>query len=115
MGPYRWRGSCGSKPSLQITFFAPDTGNSVSFPGTGSAMTDYNDDTAIVALDGFLTFIRQPGEKPLVISVGRLVFTVDVIGTTSDGFPITGSPDEILFESGVQYGSITAACEALAP
>lgn len=104
-----------TSPSLRITFFAPDTGKSVSFPGTGAATTDYQpEQTAIVALDGFLTLIQRLG-KPLLINVGRLVFSADVIGTNSDGLPVTGPPKEILFESGVEFGSIVGACQALAP
>jgi hypothetical protein len=104
-----------TSPTLRITFFSPQTGKSVSFPGTGAATTDFLDDgTAIVSLDGFLTMIRQQG-RPLLISVGRLVFSAEVIGTNGDGLPVTGPPTEILFDSGVESGSIIGACQALAP
>lgn len=104
-----------TSPSLRITFLAPETGRSVSYPGTGTAITNYGlDRTAVVTLDGSLTFVQAPGTGPLLISVGRIVFTADVLGTNEDGLPVTGPPTGILFESGINYGSILGACQALA-
>src|SRR5262249_32900425 len=105
-----------TSPSLRITFLSPDTGTSVSFPGTGAAITEFGPNgAATVALDGFLALIREQGSAPLLLSVGRLVFTAEVIGTSSDGLPVTGPPQTLLFESGAEFGSITGVCRALAP
>ena len=80
-----------------------------------NAITNYGlDRTAVVTLDGSLTFVQAPGTGPLLISVGRIVFTADVLGTNEDGLPVTGPPTGILFESGINYGSILGACQALA-
>jgi hypothetical protein len=104
-----------TSPSLRNTFFAPETNKSVSYPGTGTAVTEYYPDlSAVVTLDGFLTFVHVPGSGPLLISVGRIVFTADVVGTNADGLPVTGSPTAILFESGIDDGSALGACQALA-
>ena len=81
-----------TSPRLRNTFFSPDTGNSVSYPGTGTAITDYYPDySAVVTLDGFLTLVQVPGSGPLLLTVGRLVFTADVVGTNEDGLPVTKS------------------------
>lgn len=105
-----------TSPSLRNTYFSPDTGKAVSYPGTGSAMTDYfPDGTAVVTLDGFLRRVQVPGGAPLLIEVGRVVFSAHVVGTSPDGVPLTGGPFEVLFDAGVMRGSVLAACEALSP
>jgi hypothetical protein len=103
-----------TSPSLRYTYFAPEIGKSVSFPGTGAAITEYYPDrSAVVTLDGFLTLVHVPGGEPLLISVGRIVFTADAVGTNADGLPVTGPPTAFLFERGIDDGSILGACRAL--
>ena len=104
-----------TSPSLRYTFFAPETGESVSYPGTGTLITDYYPDgTAVATSHGHLTLVHMPGTGPLLISVGRLVFTAEVIDVI-DGIPVIGPPIDVLFEAGVDHGSILQACQALAP
>jgi len=105
-----------TSPSLRYTFFAPETGKSVSYPGTGSLITDYHPDgTAIASVNGHLTLVHVPGGGPLLLDVGRFVFTAEIVGTNSDGLPVIGPPIDILFESGIHLGSVLGACQALAP
>src|SRR5262245_44064534 len=105
-----------TSPSLRYTFFSPDTGKSVSYPGTGTLITDYRaDGTAVATVAGHLTLVHVAGRPPLLINVGLFVFRAEVIGTTPEGLPIIGPPIEVLFEAGVDLGSVLGACEALAP
>jgi hypothetical protein len=105
-----------TSPSLRYTFLAPASGKFISYPGTGTLLTDYYPDgTAVATVDGHLTFGHVPGAEPLLINVGRLMFTADVVGTSADGLPVIGPPIDILFEAGVDHGSVLGACEALAP
>jgi len=112
-GPLR---EIDTSPSLRYTFLAPDSGKFISYPGTGTLLTDYYPDgTAVATVDGHLTFVHAPGAKPLLINVGRLMFTADVVGSNADGLPVIGPPIDVLFEAGVDHGSVLGACEALAP
>ena len=105
-----------SSPALVNTYFATATGKSISYPGTGTLITDYySDGTALASVDGLLTVVHVPGDSPLFINVGRLVFTADVVGVNPDGVPLIGVPKEILFEGGVDHGNVLGACAALAP
>ena len=105
-----------TSPTLRHTFFAPESGKSISYPGTGVLLTDYYPNgTAVATVDGHLTLVHVPGGKPLLIDVGRLVFSANVIRIDPDGLPVIGLPVEILFEAGVVHGSVLGACEALAP
>jgi hypothetical protein len=105
-----------TSPSLRYTFFSPDTGKSVSYPGTGTLMTDYYaDGTAVATVAGHLTFVQPGGTRPLLINVGLFVFRTVVIDTTPDGLPVIGAPMDVLFETGVDHGSVLGACQALAP
>ena len=105
-----------TSPSLRNTYFSPDTGKSLSFPGTGTLMTDYySNGTAVASVDGMLTLVQVPGGGPLLLNVGRIVFTADIVGTNADGVPVIGPPKQTLFEAGVDHGSVLGACQALAP
>ena len=105
-----------TSPALVNTFFAPATGKSISYPGTGTLITDYySDGTALASVDGLLTMAHVAGVAPMFVNVGRLVFTADVVGVNPDGVPLIGVPKEILFEGGVNHGSVLGACAALAP
>ena len=105
-----------TSPSAVVTYFAPVTGRSVSFPGTGTLNTDYYPDgTAIASVDGILTLVHVPASgSPLLINNGRLVFTAVVTGT-ADGVPIISDPIEILFVSGATKGNALEACRSLGP
>jgi hypothetical protein len=105
-----------TSPSLRYTFLSPETGNSVSYPGTGTLITDYDPDgTAVASADGHLTFVHVPGSAPMFIDVGRLVFTAEVTGVNADGVPVIGPPIDVLFEAGVDHGTVLGACQTLAP
>ena len=105
-----------TSPSLRYTFFSSETGKSVSYPGTGTLITDYyQDGMAVASVDGHLALVHASGGAPLLINVGRLVFTAEVIGVNADGVPVIGPPIDVLFEAGIDHGSILGACQALAP
>ena len=104
-----------TSPSLRYTFFSSETGKSVSYPGTGTLITDYSPDgMAVASVDGHLALVHVSGGAPLLINVGRLVFTAEVIGVNADGVPAIGPPIDVLFEAGIDYGGVLGACRALA-
>jgi hypothetical protein len=105
-----------TSPSLRYTFFSSETGKSVSYPGTGTLITDYSTGgMAVASVDGHLTLVHASGSAPRLINVGRVVFTAEVIGVNADGVPVIGPPIDVLFEAGIDHGSVLGACQALAP
>jgi hypothetical protein len=105
-----------TSPNWRNTYFSPDTGKSVSDPGTGSLMSVYSPDgKAVVTVDGLFTLVHVPGREPLLIDLGRFMFTAEVVGIDANGVPLTDPPVEVLFDSSATRGSVLAACEALAP
>ncbi len=107
----RWR-TATATIALTVNLIAT---KSVSYPGTGTLMTDYYaDGRAVATVAGHLTFV-QSAARPLLIGVGLLVFRTVVVDTTPDGLPVIGPPMEILFEAGVDRGGLLAACQAIAP
>ncbi len=100
-------------PSLRNTYVAPSTGKSVTYPGTGSLITDYfPDGTAIASLNGNVLRVHVPGGGPALMSTGRIVFAAVVTGTNPDGLPIiefTG----LISAVGVDHASDQAVCQAL--
>ena len=98
------------------TYVSPDTGKSVSYPGTGSVTSVYSPDgKAVVAVEGLMTLVHLPGREPLLIDLGRFIFSAEVVGIDANRVPLTGPPVEVLFDSTATRGAVLAACEALAP
>jgi hypothetical protein len=62
-----------TSPSFTITFFAPSTGKSFSYPGAGTLESDYSPDltTAVVTFTGLTQIIHLPGQEPFRIVAGR--------------------------------------------
>ena len=98
---------------LMQTFFAPSTGQSVSFPLTVNFFTDYfPDGTAIAKATGMFLNIHTQGAPPLRFAAGREVYSAVIVDVRPDGVPIVELID-LLAKSGTDRGTLAAICTAL--
>jgi hypothetical protein len=98
---------------LMRTFFAPSTGQSVSFPLTVNLFTDYlPDGTAVATTTGLFLSVHAAGGQPLRFSAGREVYSAVLVEIRPDGVPIIELV-ELLLANGPNWGAITDICLAL--
>lgn len=98
---------------LVQTFFAPATGQSVSFPLTVNMFADYQPDgTAVATLTGLVLNVHAPGGQPVRLQAGREVYTGIIIDVRPDGVPVIELID-LLVVNGVDWGALGDICLVL--
>jgi hypothetical protein len=98
---------------IKRTFFAPSTGQSVTFPLPLNSFADYAPDgSAVVMFAGLVINVHTAGGAPLRFAAGRDLFTAVIVDATPEGVPIFETID-LLSTSGIDQGSVLGICTAL--
>jgi hypothetical protein len=98
---------------LMRTFYAPETGRSVSFPLPVNLFTDYQPDGSAIAMTaGLFLSVHASGGQPLLFRAGREVYSAVLVDIRPDGVPIIELVD-LLLANGADWGAITDICLAL--
>jgi hypothetical protein len=98
---------------LTQTFFAPATGQPVSFPLTVNMFADYQPDgTAVATITGLFLNVHATGDQPVRFQAGREVYSAVIIDVRPDGVPIIELID-LLLVNGVDWGALGDICLAL--
>jgi hypothetical protein len=102
-----------TQPSLTITFSAPSTGKSFSYPAAGAFIQDYSNggvvgSPAIATVTGVLN-----GTGSTAPNAGKLVFNAVVVATTPEGIPVVDFTSEISTSGHFNDDLAAARCAAL--
>jgi transposase-like protein len=102
-----------TQPSLKITFSAPSTGKSFSYPAAGAFIQDYSNggvvgSPAIATVTGVLN-----GTGSTAPNAGKLVFNAVVVATTPEGIPVVDFTSEISTSGHFNDDLAAARCAAL--
>jgi len=100
---------------FKVTFFAPSTGKSFTFPQAGAFVQDYTDGGAVGSpVIATLTGLRQ-GTGSTPPDAGRLVFNAVVIDTSPEGIPVVDFTSEVSASGHINNNLAAARCAALSP
>ena len=102
-----------TQPNLKITFFAPSTGKSFSYPSAGAFIQDYSNggvvgSPVIATVTGLLN-----GTGSTAPNAGKLVFNAVVVATTPEGIPVVEFTSEISASGHFNDDLAAARCAAL--
>lgn len=102
-----------TNPNLKITFSAPSTGKSFTFPAGGAFVQEYINGTAVgsSAIATLTGLINGTGSSPP--DAGRIVAEVVVVDTTPEGIPIVDFVSEISSSGHFNEDLAAARCAAL--
>lgn len=97
-----------TSPGFSVTFFAPSTGGSFTYPGSGAFIQEYVNGTAVGShLVATLVGLHR-GAGPGPPDAGRTVFDAVVAGVSPEGIPAVEIVD-VISDAGHRIEDITAA------
>jgi hypothetical protein len=102
-----------TQPGFKVTFFAPSTGKSFTFPSGGAFVQDYSNGTAIGSpvIATVTGLLNGTGSTPP--DAGRLVLNAVIVGYTPEGIPIIEPVSDISRTGHINDDLAAARCATL--
>lgn len=102
-----------TQPGFKVTFSAPSTGKSFTYPSAGSLTQNYVNGTSIGSHAQVIQtgLIRGTGSTPP--DAGRIVYDAVIIDTSPEGLPVIATVDIISLSGHSNDDFVAARCAAL--